>query len=312
LTKSITAFKSLRFLSTGTGTVTTTTTGQSHTVADGHTLVEATKWIDLLVKEIVSRVDRDTQRNERYPKNLVIQYYSHNNTNTKYSHQNNKSIRILYPSYQLPNDERIRMLRSIVPNTLQEKVISRQKSSSSFRFHRIGLCATDFESIKSGSKGIDTYFSVATSSSSSTATIAESNNIHHSKCNFVETSTSNQKLLSSPLPANCGKELINMAETLEEKVSNGGITIVSNTSSNTTLDNAADTCAPIPAENVVVPEEESDDFVLARKLQDAYDHEDRALRVMEKKRNNTLSSMNHKKQRQPPVRKINSFFQKKS
>ena len=106
LTKSITAFKSLRFSTTTTTTGTSATAGppphhhddDRNGFANGHTLVEAMKWIELLVKEIVSRVDRDTQRNERYPKNLVIQYYTHTDTTTKYSHQNNKSIRISYPS----------------------------------------------------------------------------------------------------------------------------------------------------------------------------------------------------------------------
>ena len=312
LTKSITAFKSLRFLSTGSsatpGQTDYSSNNNNNNNANGHTLAEAMKWIDLLVKEIVSRVDRDTQRNERYPKNLVIQYYSHTDTNTKYSHQNNKSIRMSFPSYQLSNEERVRLLLSIVPNTLQEKVVTKQKSTT-FRFHRIGLCATDFESIKSGNKGIDTYFSVA--AAAAPLNNAKKNDISGSP---TETIAFTQSLVTSSVGNEQETEQMNVVEIQDEKALSDNIenthrliTTTNVVSTTGTLDDTSSTYK----EQTKVEGDEDDDYVMARKLQEAYDHEDRALQVMEKKRNNTLSSMNPRKQQHPPVRKINSFFHKK-
>ena len=317
LTKSITAFKSLRFSSTGTMASTTGNTVCPHrennnNFADGHTLPEAMKWIDLLVKEIISRVDRDTQRNERYPKNLVIQYYTHDATsNPRYSHQNNKSIRIPFPSYQLSNDERVRLLLSIVPNTLQEKVVTKQKLST-YRFHRIGLCAIDFESIKSGSKGIDTYFLVASTTAPSNGNVNKKN-----KGNPLIAAT--PKPLSSFIPDDQEKETIPEIDIQEESVQSDDVVesspqmFSSVTVSSTKRDDTTGSCSDRLQQSAVEEQEQEadDDYAMAKKLQAAYDHEDRSLKVMEKKRNNALSSMSHRKQQQPPVRKINSFFQKK-
>jgi DNA polymerase eta len=284
LTKSITAFKSLNFAPNDAGS----SDGSRNTAGSGHTIAEASQWIELLVKEIVSRVERDTQRNARYPRNCVVQYHAPS-SKQEYSHQNNKSIRLPFPSFQLPKEERIRILFAAVPIALQNKFNS---NASTVRLHRVGLCATDFETI-SGGKAISSYFTTSVSTGALPTRDGKSS------------------------PQSRRGNVKNAEEVVDSKVDPISIAQASQ---------QVATVAPVDefAEATSLELERSSkthvvdrDLELARKLQATYDREERSLQVMEMQRSyigaikNRFSNGGVSKTKQVADRKINSFFSKK-
>jgi nucleotidyltransferase/DNA polymerase involved in DNA repair len=165
LTKSITAFKSLNFAPPNT-----------HRDVMGHTLTEAMPWIELLSCEVVTRIERDFSRNDRYPRNCSIHYAVYPAS----THQD-KSIRIPFPASRLSTEQKVAELVSAVPLALRSKVRSLDNESrdtrpvttaaaGTIRLHRIGLCATNFESRAAGSNNaIENYFSAASAASAQDA-----------------------------------------------------------------------------------------------------------------------------------------------
>ena len=126
VTKSITAFKSLPFRT------------------EGYSFEDASTWIRLLAREVVTRVEKDMTRNRRYPRSCTIQY--------SYRGQQNKSVRTNFPSEHCSTDEKIDQLAGMVPGMVQAK------EGKNFRFNRIGMCATEFASRETGHQSIDRFF----------------------------------------------------------------------------------------------------------------------------------------------------------
>lgn len=133
LTKSITAFKSLPV------------------TERGHLLEDCREWIRLLAHEIVTRVERDSVRNSRYPKLCTLQYYS--SSGGKRDHHNNKSLRTPFPSSRLSSAQKI---QELVDKFLE---IVTAKEGKQYRVDRLGFCAVDFVSRASSTQAIDHYFS---------------------------------------------------------------------------------------------------------------------------------------------------------
>ena len=145
LPKSITAFKSMNFCPPGSNLM-------------GHSLTEASKWIQLLVKEILQRVERDTSRNHRYPTMCTLQYATERT-------QSNKSMRVPFPSTHWPTERRVTHLIEIVTKTLDVRLKHSAKNST-LRLHRVGICATDFVAKDESTQSIATLFAAATATPS--------------------------------------------------------------------------------------------------------------------------------------------------
>lgn len=162
LTKSITAFKSLNFPPPLTDRYPRTQRKDPGIVV-GHTLVEAEPWIELLAREVVTRVERDASRNDRYPRSCTIQYAQASAT----TNNSNKSIRISFPVSRQTIGERIAQLVKAVPKAIRSKLGHR--SMEDFLLQRVGLCATDFESTGNVSNNaINKYFSTTAFNSQNT------------------------------------------------------------------------------------------------------------------------------------------------
>lgn len=175
LTKSITAFKSLNFSpdSRVGGVV-------------GHSLAEASRWIQLLAQEVVCRVERDASRNDRYPRTCNIQYAA---AQSQPNYTNNKSIRIPFPASRLAAAQKVAQLVSAVPKAIRSKEDEVKKTKVLFRMHRIGLCATDFESRAACSNNaIDSYFA-STAGATETSTLAQNERAESTMSQLLENNT---------------------------------------------------------------------------------------------------------------------------
>lgn len=133
LTKSITAFKSFP---------TSRTTGL--------TLVEAVDWIKLLAEEVVGRVERDRQRNRRYPKSCSVHYALPGWR----SHQS-RSVRINFPAEGASVADKVAELCRNAPIVVAKKEAG--NSHEVLRLGRFGLCATDFITRESGQQGMEAF-----------------------------------------------------------------------------------------------------------------------------------------------------------
>ena len=126
--KSITAFKSLPYVSAG------------------HSLDSVQDWIRLLVEEVVGRVERDADKNSRYPRHCSVHYAPGGGKGLQ-----NKSVRIAFPVERLTTEEKVEELCRQAPKSILNK------EGEEYRVRRIGICAIDFTE-KNGKNGIDTYF----------------------------------------------------------------------------------------------------------------------------------------------------------
>ena len=120
------------------------------------------QWLALLVNEVASRVQTDSQRNTRWPRNCCIQYGLEGHV-TPAGRLDMKSFRVPFPPKRLSLQERIAQLMEVIP----AKIIFREggecKTSSSGNSNlthrkrikpvRIGVCATELveEANKHGS-----------------------------------------------------------------------------------------------------------------------------------------------------------------
>ena len=151
LTKSITAFKSFRPV---------------------HTIHELDHWVRLLASDVVHRVEVDTKRNNRKPKNCNIQYTSSKSGVgfTPKSERTTRSVRILFPtqnkmtmidkaSGSSSNSTDISSSMIGIIDTLVENVKNALQTKNHFPLHRLGLSATDFIDIGQNGSTIETFFS---------------------------------------------------------------------------------------------------------------------------------------------------------
>lgn len=110
---------------------------------------EVQRWVSLLAKDVVSRVEVDAARNERYPKNCTIHYAV---SSTRTGPRTDRSLRIPYPKPTLPDKAADIAQRTIETVTAKE--------GRNIFLSRIGLSATDFAiAMCSKSEGaIDVFF----------------------------------------------------------------------------------------------------------------------------------------------------------
>lgn len=279
LTKSITAFKSLNFAPCESS-ADAPRGGGSVVAAVGHTLKEAARWIQLLAQEVVTRVERDASRNERYPRTCTIQYAAENYTNS------NKSIRVPFPTFRLTSEQKVAQLVVAAPKAIRSKQggdDAAHKSKAIFRLYRVGLCATDFESRAacSNNNAIDSYFAAAAG-------------------------TTNASALTTTLSAN-KKEVIlecerTVSPTVHRQETSADIGAVVATKQHGNLHNNA-AKPPVVAEEMIDP-----DLELAKKLQATYDREHLVLQVLDK---SSKTKAIAQKGRELKSHRIDSFFQKK-
>lgn len=129
LTKSITTFKSF----------------QACPVAD------TTSWIDLLARDIVTRIEKDAHRNNRYPRVCTIHYHptviiradADRFDKRKLLYQN-KSFRSSFPPQRLETDAKVKQL----VQEIQSKLVQHCKDSSPI-IDRLGIAASDFITVAS-------------------------------------------------------------------------------------------------------------------------------------------------------------------
>lgn len=129
LTKSITTFKSFQACPVG----------------------ETTSWIELLARDIVTRIEKDAHRNHRYPRVCTIQYHptvviqadADKFDRRKLLYQN-KSFRISFPPQRLETDAKVKQLIQDV----QSKLLRHCKESSP-NIDRLGIAASDFITVAS-------------------------------------------------------------------------------------------------------------------------------------------------------------------
>ncbi|CAB9511592.1 DNA polymerase eta [Seminavis robusta] len=159
--KSITAFKSLPRSVTDTADV------QDNVLLG---------WIELLVKEVVSRVETDAKTNQRYPRNCTIHYGCAGNLNAA-GRLDMKSFRVPFPSQKWPAAQKIAHLMDVIPHKIVEREVGTKasgasSSSSSTRKRvqlvRIGVCATEMNEQVNKQGSIANYFSSCTTPATTT------------------------------------------------------------------------------------------------------------------------------------------------
>jgi DNA polymerase eta len=112
---------------------------------------DTTSWIELLAGDIVTRIEKDAHRNNRYPRVCTIQYHptvviqanADRFDKRKLLYQN-KSFRISFPPQRLETDAKVRHL----VQDIQSKLLLHCKESSS-NIDRLGIAASDFITIAS-------------------------------------------------------------------------------------------------------------------------------------------------------------------
>lgn len=143
LTKSITAFKAFP-------------TGRKK----GLTLAEASDWIKLLAEEVVGRVERDRQRNRRYPKSCSVHYAL-----PGWSSTTSRTVRINFPAEGAPVPNKVAELCQKAPIAVAKK--EGGNSAEPLRLGRFGLCATEFIARESGQQAMDAFLGKAAALSNS-------------------------------------------------------------------------------------------------------------------------------------------------
>jgi DNA polymerase eta len=112
----------------------------SKTLNSSPPLSECSEWFELLVKEIVTRVERDAQVHQRYPRFYHVHYLILGPSNrNKVRQQSSKGWKASFPSYSLSTANKIQdILSTILPT------IAAREKSRSVRLQRIGLGAVEF------------------------------------------------------------------------------------------------------------------------------------------------------------------------
>jgi len=185
LVKSITAFKSLNFIvPTSSDNDDSSSNKRQPSAGEGHTLAQASRWIQLLAQEVVTRVERDAHRHHRYPRVCTIQYTPTATTTASSNNRRNssKSVRVPFPAERLSTAQKVEQLVTAVPRAIAGK------ESDEVRLNGVGLCAIDFEARGRGSQSIDSFFTSSSTSGTASggdartaaaaATAAAPNNVH--------------------------------------------------------------------------------------------------------------------------------------
>ena len=161
-TKSLTAFKSLPNSRSGTG----------------HSIAQASAWIHLLATDLVTRVQRDAQRNGRFPKTCTLHYTKllasrrHNAPPALQKQQakpttQTKSVRVQFP-VQLQQQQTASSKMDVATAAVQSICVMtantlRQTEGIGVQLTRLGFTATDFvrHHNHSNAGSIDRYFCAA-------------------------------------------------------------------------------------------------------------------------------------------------------
>ena len=117
--------------------------------------------IQLLAKDVVHRVESDSQRYSRYPRNCTIQY-----SLAGWSSHQSRSVRIAFPPSCLSTSAKIAALSRQVPEAVERK----EKG----RLGRLGLCATDFVVRAKGQQGMEAFLRKSTSTTSTSKSSGDS------------------------------------------------------------------------------------------------------------------------------------------
>lgn len=257
VTKSITAFKSLP------------------PKIGGHSLEDCRDWIRLLADEVVGRIERDAARNHRYPRSCNIQYYRQASTESKRSHQNNKSARIAFPSERLTKEQKVQELLRLIPEAIEAK------EGKNFSVDRIGMCAENFVARVSPSQAIERFFTAKTLSDSPTSLV-------DSKPKAIEeesVSTQDDADLEAARKLQSTYDAENrLLQAQEESKSR----------------------RKVPALQKQLNQKELSDFELAKRLQADYDRELRVLQAFDKR-----EKADKAHSRPSKTRRIDTFFTKR-
>ncbi|KAL7564349.1 hypothetical protein ACA910_001505 [Epithemia clementina (nom. ined.)] len=301
-TKSLTAFKSLPNSRAGVG----------------HSIVQASPWIHLLATDLITRVQRDANRNGRFPKTCTLHYTKllpqqqrhepqqpqqyHVSPQQQYSGSDrvpvdtqSKSVRVDFPS-QVQQQQQGGGAAVISASTTEAAIQAlcqstanalRQKEGGAVQLTRLGFTATDF--VQRHNKGIDHYFSSSASSSSS------GNNKTGANADGLTTTAWNRPVAAKQSTGLI--EEIDLTETVDKDNPAGG-----SASGRAQTNGQSDPSQPRdPAQQLGIPGTAADadkDLALAKKLQAQYDREDKA-----------WSRLGCKQQKKKPrLRTIDSFF----
>lgn len=268
LVKSITAFKSF-----------------TKTSIDSR---ELTEWIALLATDVISRVQLDATRNNRYPKSCNIQY-----TCSKEGRQERvtRSVRIPFPRDD-GGDVKAKLVQQA-----RDAVYAKEGKVS---LYRLGLCAVDFQ-MKMTNGGIASFFSKSESAASpakqqqvsqdsaarSNGTSAEGND---------DTTCENDEDIARKLQAQYESNLKTATDVPVVRKEASPKPLSRNKLTGPKNDDEAD----------------DSDLALAKKLQAQYDRENYVLSTSEKRKVTKTKSRSTSKAKQPSSKKqrIDSFFTK--
>ncbi|KAL7572851.1 hypothetical protein ACA910_014700 [Epithemia clementina (nom. ined.)] len=303
-TKSLTAFKSLPNSRAGVG----------------HSIVQASPWIHLLATDLITRVQRDANRNGRFPKTCTLHYTKLLPQQQRHEPQQQcyvspqhysgsdrvrvdtqtKSVRVDFPS-QIQQQQQQQQQgggAAVISASTTEAAIQalcqstanalRQKEGGAVQLTRLGFTATDFVQQRHN-KGIDHYFSSSASSSSS------GNNKTGANADGLTTTVWNRPVAAKQSTGLI--EEIDLTETVDKDNPAGG-----SASGRAQTNGQSDPSQPRnPAQQIGIPGTAADadkDLALAKKLQAQYDREDKA-----------WSRLGCKQQKKKPrLRTIDSFF----
>ena len=167
LVKSITAFKSLNFIvpTSSDNDDSGNNNKRQPSAGEGHTLAQASRWIQLLAQEVVTRVERDAHRHHRYPRVCTIQYTPTATTASSNGNRRNssKSVRVPFPAERRSTAQKVEQLVAAVPRAIAGK------ETGEVRLNGVGLCAIDFEARGRGSQAIDSFFTSTSGSSTASS-----------------------------------------------------------------------------------------------------------------------------------------------
>jgi len=225
-TKSLTAFKSLPNSRRGVG----------------HSVEEANPWFRLLATDLATRIQRDTARNNRFPRTCTLHYTKP--IGSKGGTQS-KSVRVSFPPPQSKTTEMVSALCLVSARTLKKK------EGTSLQLTRIGFSATDFVQ-QDCRQSINRFFSSGFNSDSGDKPT------HGAKQSDGLLSTSTLHSKASPT-----KQSYSVVASREVAAHGYGQT--------RDREEEQTRLAPSPK-----PRDDNSDLALARKLQAQYDREDQA------------------------------------
>jgi DNA polymerase eta len=267
-------------------------------------LSECSAWFELLVKEIVTRVERDAQAHHRYPRFYHVHYLVHDpSAEREVRQQSSKGWKASYPSYFLSAANKVRdILSTIIPT------IAAREKSRSVRLQRIGLGAVEFldrpaggggksffaskpaEPNGAGSKTVDAP-DAAHSGNASVAALGEPVASVDSSCQGDSDAAMARRLQRAY------DKMDNRLESFERSASRTGKCESGGSRAGGAARQDKDAQKPLL--------DRDSDVELAKRLQAEYDREERMVQALERRDKTEV-------QRASKTRKIDSFFRRAS